>query len=116
VVRSIPVCLAYSDKAASKIDSKFEEEDADEDMARQDGGRYRVRGLGVTGVVGRRRDGRTSPSTRGHLTGSGSDEAPTSMDYCMNYYDYAPTMGWLEIDEGRNAREQSAGRCSTLQG
>ena len=55
MVRSIPVCLAYSDKAASKIDSKFEEEDAAEDMVRQDVGRYRVRGLGVTGVVGRRR-------------------------------------------------------------
>jgi hypothetical protein len=57
-VRSIPVCLAYSDKAASKIDSKFEEEDAVEDMVedmeRQDGGRYRVRGLAATGLVGRR--------------------------------------------------------------
>jgi hypothetical protein len=54
VVRSIPVCLAYSDKATSKIDSKFEEEDAAEDMVRQDVGRYRVRDQGVTGtgVVG----------------------------------------------------------------
>jgi len=58
-------------------------------------------------------DGSTTPSIRGHLTRSGSDEAPTSTDYCMNYYNYAPTMGLLEIDEGRDARERRSGRCNT---
>ena len=52
VARSMPVCLAYSDNAASRMDSKVEELFAVEDIGRRDGGRK-----------GEKRGGRVERST-----------------------------------------------------